>query len=199
MLYLYDKAICQDLNKSFNPDNVPNPTVRAIDPEGAINIAAQINNDEITYPIAVFKRSDDIVIDKQRYNFTRAKKGVPVGIDNETNQMLIEKVIPIQLHYDLHVLTTNRADMDEIIKELLFKYTEMYFLSIILPYELKRKVRFGIKLDPDADISVKSGQYNYLTVGTLYECVLPLDCEGAVLVSYDTSHLSRTTTELELQ
>lgn len=199
MIYLYDRALCQDLNRSFNPNNVPNPAVKVIDPEGAITLAAQMNNDEVTYPIAVFTRSDDIVIDRDRYNFTRAKKGVPVGFDNKNNMIAMEKVIPIKLDYNLTLLTTNTADMDELVKELLFKYTEMYYLTITLPYEVKRKVRFGIKIKQDADIHYESGTYDYISAGTLYQAIIPMECEGCVLVSYTPVHLKRMETEIETE
>ena len=199
MLYLYDRAITQDLSRSFNPENLPNPVVKVIDPEGAINLAAQMNNDEVTYPIAVFTRSNDIVIDKQRYNFTRAKKGVPAGFDNKRNLIAMEKVLPIKLDYNLTLLTTNTADMDELVKELLFKYTEMYYLTITLPYEVKRKIRFGIKIKPDIEIHYESGSYDYISAGKLYQAIIPMECEGCVFVSYTPVHLKRMETEVETE
>ena len=42
MIYLYDNAICDDLRKSFNPNNVPNPVVNVVSSEQVISIAAQI-------------------------------------------------------------------------------------------------------------------------------------------------------------
>lgn len=199
MIYLYDKALCQDLSRSFNPENVANPAVKVIDPEGAITLAAQMSNDEVKYPIAVFTRSDDVSIDKDRYNFTRAKKGVPVGFDNQNNLIAMEKVLPINLEYNLTILTTNTADMDELIKELLFKYSDMYYLSITLPYEVKRRIRFGIKMKPDTEIHIESGTYDYISAGKLYQAIIPLVCEGCVLVSYTPVHLKRMDAEVETE
>ena len=191
MLYLYDRALTKDLNASFNHENSDNPVVGVISPEGATTLAAQMNNDEIKYPIVVFTRGDDIKIDHERYNFTMAKKGVPAGFDAKGNLIAMEKVIPIKLEYSLTVLTTNTADMDELIKELLFKYTEMYYLTITLPYEVKRRIRFGIRIKPEAEINYESGTYDYLSAGTLHQAIIPLECEGCVLVSYTPVHLKR--------
>ena len=50
MPHIYDKAIVDDLQKSFNPDAAANPVIRVIGPEEVIGLAAQIQNDEITFP-----------------------------------------------------------------------------------------------------------------------------------------------------
>lgn len=197
MLYLYDEALAKDLERSFNPNNVLNPIVKVVDTEGAIQLLAQLQNDEISFPVVCLTRQPDSPIDKTRKNFTRMHKGVASVLDPKTNNLYYEKAIPIELNYELSILTTNTVDMDELVKELLFKYTQMYFLSFELPYECKRKVRFGITVDNDSDISRKSGTFDYLSAGTLYETVIQLKCEGAVLVSYTPAKLQRTVYELE--
>ena len=196
MIYLYDNAICSDLKKSFNPDNAPNPVVSVIDPEGAITIAAQMQNDEVKYPLVVLSRDPDPKIDTERYNFTRAKRGVVVGFDKVSNELLSERAIPMSLNYKLTAITTSTVDMDEIIKELLFKYSDMYFLSIELPYEIKRRIRFGVRMVPDTSVSTTSATFDYLSAGTLYESSIQLECLGCVWVSYNTTKLRRMTTEI---
>ena len=197
MLYLYDKAIVDDLMKSFNPENVVNPVVRVIDPEGAVNVAAQIQNDDISFPVVVLNREDDVSIDNQRWNFTRAKKGVPVAFDTSTNMIYKEKSLPVHLDYKMTILTTNTVDMDEIIKEIMFKYSDMYYLTIRLPYEVSRKIRFGIQLDNSATIQRSSGSSEYLSEGKLYQSILSFKCEGCVLLSYVPVHLKRTEYQVE--
>lgn len=196
MIYLYDNAICSDLKKSFNPDNAPNPVVSVIDPEGAITIAAQMQNDEVNYPLVVLSRDPDPKIDTERYNFTRAKRGVVVGFDKVSNELLSERAIPMSLNYKLTAITTSTIDMDEIMKELLFKYSDMYFLSIELPYEIKRRIRFGVRMVPDTSVSTTSATFDYLSAGTLYESSIQLECLGCVWVSYNTTKLRRMTTEI---
>ena len=192
MIYVYDKIICDDLIESFNPDHVPNPVVRVVDVEGAIDIAAQIQNDDITFPIVVVNRNPDTPIDNDRMNFTRLHKGVATVLDPETNNLYYEKVVPIQLRYALTVLATNTADVDELVRELIFKYTDMYFLTFTVPYESKRKVRIGVVLDSDSNIERQSGQLDYIQSGKLYQAIVPLKVEGAVLLNYTPAHLRRT-------
>lgn len=197
MLYLYDNAVCEDLQKSFNPNVVENPIVKVVAPEQVIGLAAQIQNDDIKFPIVAVTRDADTPIDQERMNFTWAHMGVNSVLDPVTNDLYYEKVIPIKLSYSLTILTTNTADMDELIRELLFKYINMYFLTIQLPYECSRKVRFGIKITSDSDIQRSSGNLEYIESGKLYQSIIPMSCDGCVLVSYTPAHLKRTTYELE--
>lgn len=179
MLYLYDQAICDDLNRSLGTD-----TVRVIDPQGAVDIIAQIKSDSIPFPAVVLTRDPEYDIDTSRMNFTLAHFGVPASIDLETNKIYNERALPVNLKYNLTVLATNTADMDELTKELVFKYIHMFFLTIRLPYESDRKIRFGISIEPGSTISQSSGSFEYMSSGSLYQSIIPLKCEGCVLLSY---------------
>lgn len=190
MIYLYDNAICDDLRSSFNRDNVENPVVTVISSEQAISIAAQIQDDRLSFPIvALIRRPNSVQVDSTRMNFSRAHFGIGTVIDKETNNVYYEKVLPVTLEYSLTVLTTNIVDRDEIIRELLFKYVNMYFLSIRLPYEADRVVRFGVRITTDTDIDYSSGTPEYLQNGSLYQAIIPLRCDGCVLVTYTPAHL----------
>lgn len=191
MIWLYDDAICNDLKKSFNPDSLDNPVVKVVDTEAVVGLAAQIHEDQIRFPIVAVTRNPDVGIDDSRITFTALHKGVEAVLEEDTNNIFYEKSIPIDLRYSLTVLTTNTYDMDEIVKELMFKYLNMYFLTIDLPYEAKRKIRFGIRIDRGGEIQRESGSYEYIQGGKLYQTILPLVCEGAVMVSYTPAHLRR--------
>lgn len=183
MLYLYDSAIAKDIQHSFS-DEHGNSDVKVVDPEAAVNIIAQIQEDNIQFPVVVLTRDTTYSIDTQRSNFTAMHRGVLTVMDTETNKLYYEKSIPITLRYNLTILATNTADVDELVKELLFKYLQMYYLTIQLPYEAERKIRFGVAVRPDIEIQQSSGSFDYLESGKLYQTVIPLTCEGCVLVSY---------------
>lgn len=193
MLYLYDNAIVDDLMCSFNPNHVENPVVKVISPEQIIGLAAQIQDDSVSFPIVALDRDDNTSIDADRMNFTRAHFGVSSVLDTETNNLYYEKAIPVKLSYGLTLLTTNTADRDELLKELMFKYMNMYYLTIQLPYYCKRKIRFGVTIDTNSEIQHSSGSFDYLESGKLYQTILPLQCEGCVLVSYTPVKLKRVT------
>lgn len=197
LIYLYDKSIADDLRKSFNPENMPDPYVKVVDVDSFMSIGAQVKDDRLTFPIVGLNRPDNYSIDTDRTNFTLIHKGVTVAVDDKENEFYNEKVIPIKQSYDIHVLTTNQADMDEMIREIIFKYTNMYFLTITLPYEVKRKIRFGICID--GEIERTSGYSQYAESGTLYESIIPVRTEGMVIVSYTPVRIRRTefVTEIE--
>jgi len=196
MIWLYDRAICKDLDASFDEDLDLGSKVKVIDPEGAIDIQAQMNRDEVSYPVISLVRTDN-QIDTSRTNFTRIHKGVNYVIDTDTNELYSEKAIPITLNYDLHVITTNIVDMDELLRELIFKYSSMYFLTIKLPYEGNRKLRFGICIDESSQIEHTSGVYEHISAGKLYESILHLRCEGCMLITYTAAKLKRTVQSVE--
>lgn len=196
MIYVYDDAIVKDLQKSFNPLNSDDPVVKIVDPEAIIGLAAQIKEDQITFPVIALSREGSIQIDKSRMNFTRLHKGVQAVLEEHTNNLYYEKAVPIDLKYTLTVLTTNTADMDELVRELIFKYVDMYFLTVTLPYEAKRKVRIGLTIDPDSSIDRQSGASEYIKNGQLYQTIISLKCEGAVLVTYTPAHLRREVHEV---
>lgn len=195
MLYLYDKAICEDLERSFDPDHIGNSAVKVIDPEGALTLAAQIQNDEIKFPLVSVVRSEEPNIDTSRMNFTLAHKGIATVVDNETNTLYFEKRIPINLSYNLTILATNTADKDELLRELLMKYLDMYYLRITLPYESNRFINFGVRVDQEG-IETSSSSYEYISGGKLYQCIIPLKCEGCMLVNYTPRKIKRYDTEV---
>lgn len=195
MLWVYDNAIVEDLKKSFNPKNVPNPAVSVVDPENALGLAAQVQEDKIQFPVVALTRSPNIPIDTDLRNFTKTKKGVTTTFDPSTNLLYNERSMPVKLSYELSIFTTNTADMDEITREILFKYSSMYFLTVTIPYESKRKIRFGIVADVGEGIEITSAASNYIQEGKLYGSSITLNCEGCVLVHYTPRLLRHFSTE----
>lgn len=191
MLYLYDDAICDDLRESFNEGVVGQPVVSVVSPENITSIAAQVQDDVIHFPLVAVEREKETPIDARLTNFTRSHKGVATVFDSKTNMLYFEKSIPIKLSYNLIVMSTNTADIDEILRELIFKYTQQYFLSIKVPYESKRRIRFGIYMNQDQNIEWYSTSSNYLKEGTLHSAGIHLDIDGAVLLTYTPVHLRR--------
>lgn len=196
MLYLYDKAICTDLEQSFT-DDYNNSVVKVVAPENIVSLAAQIKSDEVSFPLVAISRDPDTPIDTSRTNFTWMHQGVQTVIDPETNLIYNEKAIPVKLGYHMTVLTTNTVDMDELVKELLHKYMTMFFLHIDLPYESKRRIRFGIEIDSDSSVESTSAYREYVESGKLYQTIIALRCTGCVQVLYTPQKLVRTSYEID--
>ena len=191
MLWKYDEAIIEDLKKSINADNA-NPNVVIADANTYPGIIAQIENDTITYPLILVQRDEDMPIITELFNFSRAQFGIPAAFDNKTNNIYFEKSIPVDIKYTVRIISTNTADSDELARELFYKYLAMYFLTIRLPYESDRKLRFGIEVDLDYGIKKESGNFEYLQNGALYQSSIHLKTNGCVLLSYTGRHVERT-------
>lgn len=189
MLYLYDEALSKDLSRCIDSENA-NSHVKVIGSEGIVPIIAQMQEDKIQFPLICLFRNDT-PIDTRRTNFTAMKVGVSTVVDPETHMIYNEKVMPIILNYDLTILATNVADLDEITRELIFHYNSMYFVTISnLPYESSRSLRFGVRVNADS-IKRTSGAVEYIQGGALYQAQMTLECDGAVLLSYTPKHLLR--------
>ena len=195
MLWCYDDAITHDLSSCIDPDGKANRTVKMMGDEGMMGVLAQLQEDRVTFPAIFLQRHDETPLDSSRYNFTRLHKGVATTYDPEKNNIYLEKSAPIDLKYDLHVLTTNTADMDELLREILFRYTAMYYITMQVPYESKRKIRFGVAINPNTPIRRKSGSSEYIESGRLYEAILELECQGAVLLNYTARHMEGIITD----
>lgn len=189
MLWIYDEAIVKDLSGCIDPGGRANNTVKMMGEDGMIGVFAQLQEDRISFPAIYLQRHQETPLDQSRYNFTRMHKGVPAVFDSERNDIYLEKAVPIELKYDLHALTTNTADMDELIRELLFRYSSMYYITTEVPYESKRKIRFGVAINPDTSIRSSSTSSEYIQTGKLYESIIELECQGAVLLNYTPRHL----------
>lgn len=194
MLYLYDEALANDLSSCIDPQGGMNENVKVIGADGIVPIMAQLQEDKIKFPLICLFRND-APIDTRRTNFTAMKSGVATVVDPETHMIYSEKVVPVNLSYDLTILATNTVDMDEIVKELIFHYNQVYFVTIRnLPYESNRSLRFGVRVNEDS-IKRTSGAVENLQAGTLYQTQMTLECDGAVLLSYTPRHLLRVQVE----
>lgn len=179
MIYLYDESFCTDLQKSFSAD----VTVKMNSEETVMDLVAQINEDQISFPVVAVTRLP-YSVNKDLCNFTRRVTGIPASFDPEESKIYREKAIPIHLSYQVTIITTNQADMDEMVRELLFKYSEMYFLTIQLPYESSRKVKFGVMFDPEAEIEQSSGSSEANKEGKLYQSIITFKCQGCNIYTY---------------
>lgn len=194
MLWIYDNVIVKDLQEDLGS------SVSVLDPEQALQTSALLQEDKIHFPILTLTRADNFQIDSQRTNFTLMHQGVAASFDPKTNTIYNEKVIPITLQYQMTVLSAVQSDLDELIRELIFKYINQYFITVELPYEAKREIRIGLSIHPEDQIQWRSTPSNYIENGQLLSGVLTLYVDGAVIVSYAGMHLVRTSiSDIKLQ
>jgi hypothetical protein len=195
MLYLYDRAICKDLEQSFT-DDMGTSAVKVVSPEQTSAVIAQIKEDKVQLPMISLIRDSDIPIDKTRLNLARAHNGISAVFDKENNIYYNEKILPIELSYEMTLFADNQADIDELVRELQFKYLDMYFLTIKLPYEADRKMRFGVVVDMDYGIKQERYSSTYLQDGLMYQAKIRLKCQGCNLITYTPLKLKNVQTEI---
>lgn len=191
MLYLYDDAIVEDLKYVINPENIKNPAVTVFSGEEVAGVAAMLQNDELHFPIICLKRND-YSKDPLRCNFTWQHRGVATVMDREKNELYYERRIPIKFSYTMAVYGVNQAQMDEIVRELIFHYSDMFFLAIDLPYEDSKMIRFGVQTPVDLEVKTASGFSEYVESGSLYETDIEIEVLGAFLVEYVPVKLKRS-------
>lgn len=192
MIYKYDSALVEDMKRTIDPDGGANPNVMCITIDQYQSVIAQLQEDKISYPIILLIRDDDIPIKTDLMNFVRYKKGVPAVIDPKTNNVYYERALPIDLRYTIQILTTNVADRDEISREIIFKYESEYYLHIEAPYEVKRKMRFGVQIDRTFGIKNDSASSEYLAEGKIYITMMELLTDGCVMLNNTPRHLKVT-------
>ena len=192
MIYKYDSALVEDMKRTIDPDGGANPNVMCITIDQYQSVIAQLQEDKISYPIILLIRDDDIPIKTDLMNFVRYKKGVPAVIDPKTNNVYYERALPIDLRYTIQILTTNVADRDEISREIIFKYESEYYLHIESPYEVKRKMRFGVQIDRTFGIKNDSASSEYLAEGKIYITMMELLTDGCVMLNNTPRHLKVT-------
>ena len=111
MIYVYDNAICDDLNKSINAESGANDIVKVMDVSKVLDLIAQIKEDRVAFPLMCLVRHPDTPVDNSLTNFSRLHGGIPVCYDPEGHDIYFEKSLPIKLEYDLIILGTNTADV----------------------------------------------------------------------------------------
>ena len=183
-------AIVDNIKSSLTEEM--NQNVVLTDAENYPGILAQIQDDTISYPLILLHREPDTPIVTELMNFTRYQFGVPCVFDNDKNNVYYERALPVKLTYSLRILSHNVADTDELAREIFYKYISMYFLTIKVPYESDRKIRFGINVDFDYGIKKESSADGYLTSGALYQSTMMLTTDGCVSLTYTPRHLNRT-------
>ena len=189
MLYIFDRAIVDDLKSSLTDE--ANKNVFLTTADNYPGILAQMQDDTIGYPLILLHREDDMPINTDLYNFTRARFGVPCVFDNVKNNVYYERAVPVTLNYTLRILSTNVADRDELARELFYKYLSMFFLMVQLPYESDRKIRFGVEVDRDYGLENESAAAEYTQTGALYQSTMKLITRGCVYLTYTPRHVKR--------
>lgn len=159
MIYLYDRAVVDKFREIFR-----DPRITVQPPENAIRYTAQLENDDVTFPLISINRTNWSVRDSD-INWAQSRTGIADHI-NDNNTVSVMRAIPIQMSYQLDIYTVDRITNDEIYRELIFYFLKHPTLEVEIPYTLDNKHVFNLVMD--SDITDNSDTVEHINKGVLY-------------------------------
>lgn len=170
-MHLYDEAIINKFNELFDQQ------VFIIPPERAHEVQAQLNKDDVKFPLISLDRRG-FTIRKSDMNWSSTIMGVPDSISSD-NLANIMHIIPISIEYQLDVYTIDRVSCDEILRELIFYFTLHPTLMVKIPYGLDNEHHFNLFFNDN--IEDNSDTVEHVNKGVLYRYTATLYTDDAYL------------------
>lgn len=177
----YDEAITQKI-KSWLADS---SKLRVISPEESnrlIQLNAEDSNDQpLTLPLIAISRNKDIEIEstiKQNKSFD----GLIIGKDSTAATTVHLNVLPIKTTYQLDIYTKKRIEVDEYVRQYLFKLINNPQIIIEIPYN-NYIVKHTANLRVLNTISDTSDIATHVFAGQFYKWTIQLELQDGFLFS----------------
>lgn len=171
-MHLYDEAVVEKFKEIFGTDNI-----FIIPPERAKDTVAQIEKDDVKFPLVSLDRRG-FSIRGDQINWSASRMGLADSITDDGKANIMH-VIPIRVNYQLDVYTVDRVSCDEILRELIFYFTLHPTLMVNIPYGLNTKHKFNLFFNPD--IEDNSDTVEHINKGVLYRYTANLYTDDAYL------------------
>lgn len=170
-VYAYDKAVT-DLFESIIGDSI-----MIQPPENAIRNTAQLNGDNIKFPLITINRTSWSIRQQDR-NFALMREGQTVRF-NDDHTVTQARLLPIKIEYQVDIFTVDKRMNDEIARELIFYLSVKPTLQVEVDYDIGIKHNFNLLLDPD--IVDNSDVTNHINDGVLFRSTFTMYCDDAYL------------------
>jgi hypothetical protein len=177
----YDEAVTQKI-KGWLADS---SKLRVLSPDEStrlIQLQAEDSGDEpLKLPLIVISRNKDLEIEsaiKQNKSFD----GLTVGKDSETNSTVHLNVIPIKTTYQIDFYTKKRIEVDEYIRQYLFKLINNPQIIIEIPYN-NYLIRHTANLRVLNTVSDTSDISTHIFPGQFYRWTIQLELQDGFLFS----------------
>jgi hypothetical protein len=177
----YDEAITQKI-KGWLADS---SQLRVLSPDEytrLIQLNAEDNNDQpLKLPVLAISRNKDIEIEsaiKQNKSFD----GLIIGKDEATATTIHLNVIPIKTTYQIDIYTKKRIEVDEYIRQYLFKLINNPQIIIEIPYN-NYIVKHTANLRVLNTVSDTSDITTHLFPGQFYKWTIQLELQDGFLFS----------------
>lgn len=177
----YDEAVTQKI-KNWLADS---SKLRVLSPDESnrlMQLKAEDSNDEpVKLPIIAISRNKDIDIEstiKQNKSFD----GLIIGKDEATATTIHLNVIPIKTTYQLDIYTKKRIEVDEYVRQYLFKLINNPQIIIEIPYN-SYIVRHTANLRVLNTVSDTSDIPTHIYNGQFYKWTIQLELQDGFLFS----------------
>jgi hypothetical protein len=177
----YDEAITQKI-KGWLADS---SKLRVLSPDEStrlIQLAAEDSNDQpLKLPLIAISRNKDIEIEsaiKQNKSFD----GLIIGKDSVNATTVHLNVIPIKTTYQLDIYTKKRIEVDEYVRQYLFKLINNPQIIIEIPYN-NYLVKHTANLRVLNTVSDTSDISTHLFAGQFYRWTIQLELQDGFLFS----------------
>lgn len=171
-MHLYDDAVVEKFKELFGTDKM-----FIIPPERAKDTIAQIEKDDVKFPLVSLDRKGFTIRDNA-INWSASRMGLADSITDDGKANIMH-VIPIKINYQLDVYTADRVSCDEILRELIFYFTLHPTLMVKIPYGLNTRHKFNLFFNPD--IEDNSDTISHIEKGVLYRYTANLYTDDAYL------------------
>lgn len=182
----YDEAITNKI-KGWLADS---SKLRVLSPDESnriIQLNAEDSKDEpLKLPLIAISRNKDIEIEstiKQNKSFD----GLIIGKDDNTATTIHLNVIPIKTTYQLDIYTKKRIEVDEYVRQYLFKLINNPQIIIEIPYN-NYIVRHTANLRVLNTISDTSDIPTHIFNGQFYKWTIQLELQDGFLFSIPQKH-----------
>lgn len=177
----YDEAITQKI-KNWLADS---SKLRVLSPDESkrlIELSAEDTNDEpLKLPLLSISRNKDIEIEsaiKQNKSFD----GLIIGQDKQTETTVHLNVIPIKTTYQIDIYTKKRIEVDEYVRQYLFKLINNPQIVIEIPCN-NYIIRHTANLRVLSTISDTSDISTHIFPGQFYKWTIQLELHDGFLFS----------------
>lgn len=171
MIYLYEEAIIEDLRYQLGDSRVS-----IIPPDTVFDTIADISgSDKIVLPLISLKRLG-FSLNEPNHNNPESLDGYKyseLGDDGKINYYQVQR-IPISCRWQIDIISRTRLDNDNLVRELIFYYTNNPTLRVKIPYGLDKEHKFSINIsqdfDDNSDIESHVNRGEYFRTTYVIEC-----------------------------
>lgn len=167
-MYLYEKALIEDINKLFINSKVEAVIADSLD-EGLRRVAAK-NEDKIVLPLIELVGGDWNIGDANFYSVMHGNE-----IFRTENNALAKNIsnIPFTPNYEMYIIAQSSRECDMLTREIIFHYYQNPTLTVKIPYGLDVLHTFNISFGRNVRRQQRSS-------GLVYR-ILSITLDGAYL------------------